>query len=79
MNYCGKEMEPGMLTSPYNISWFKKGKRGKISVYPPDQEGCVTLSEMNMLHGSAVESYLCRDCQKVVIDYTEGKCDLNKK
>ena len=30
--YCGKEMEPGMLTSPYNISWFKKGKRGKIQL-----------------------------------------------
>lgn len=77
--YCGKEMEPGMITSINQIAWYKEGKRGKLTAYPPDQDGSVVLSEHSVLKGSAVETYLCRECQKVVIDCTDGKCDLNSK
>ena len=77
--YCGKEMEPRMLTSVRELTWWKAGKRRKTSIYPPNQEGSVVLSEMSFLNGSAVEAYLCRECQKIIIDYTDGKCDLNNK
>ena len=39
----------------------------------------IVLSEMSFLNGSAVEAYLCRECQKIIIDYTDVNCDLNKK
>lgn len=29
--------------------------------------------------GSAVRAYLCRGCEKIVIDCADGKCDYNKK
>lgn len=47
--YCGKEMEPGMLTSVHELTWWKEGKRRKTSIYPPNQEGSVVLSEMSFL------------------------------
>ena len=77
--YCNKEMESGMITSIIQIAWYKEGKRGKLTAYPPDQEGSIVLSEHSVVRGSAVEAYLCRECQKIVIDYTDGKCDLNNK
>ena len=77
--YCGKEMEPGMITSINQIALYKEGKRGKLTAYPPDQDGSIVLSEHSVTRGSASEAYLCRDCQKIVIDYTDGNCDLNKK
>lgn len=34
-------------------------------------EGSVILSELSMLKGSTLSSYLCRNCEKVIIDYKE--------
>ena len=77
--YCGKEMEPGMITNYYEMTWYKAGKRGKLTVRPKNQEDSVLLSDMSLTRGSAVEAFLCRDCQKIIIDYTDGNCDLNKR
>ncbi len=77
--YCGKEMEPGMITSINQIAWYKEGKRSRLTAYPPDQDKSIVLSEHSVVRGSAVVSYLCRECQKIVIDYADGNCDLNKK
>ena len=77
--FCGKEMEPGMLTSPYAMTWWKAGKRRKLTVRPRNQEGSILLSKMSFTNGSAVEAFLCRACRKVIIDYADGHCDLNKK
>ena len=77
--YCGKKMEPGMLTSVHDLTWWKEGKRRKTSIYPRNQEGSIVLSGMSYLNGGAVEAYLCRECKKIIIDFIDGKCDLNKR
>lgn len=68
--YCGKEMEKGLIQSPQEIAWLKGEKRpllGRAKFH----EGSLVLSELSILKGSAVTAYLCRDCQKVIIDYSE--------
>lgn len=68
-----------MLTSVHDLTWWKEGKRRKTSIYPRNQEGSIVLSEMSYLNGGAVEAYLCRECKKIIIDFIDGKCDLNKR
>ena len=68
-----------MITNYYEMTWYKAGKRGKLTVRPKNQEDSVLLSDMSLTRGSAVEAFLCRDCQKIIIDYTDGNCDLNKR
>ena len=67
--YCGKEMEKGVIQSPHEISWQKKKSFIGRAMF---HENSIVLSELSMLKGSAVIAYLCRDCQKIVIDYSEN-------
>lgn len=69
--YCGREMELGLISSPQELSWVKGGKKplfGKAGFH----NGAVRLSEFSFVRGSAVAAFLCRDCEKVVIDYSKG-------
>ncbi|WP_367272283.1 PF20097 family protein [uncultured Dysosmobacter sp.] len=75
--YCGQEMEKGLIQSPQEISWIKSEKRtlfGRAEFY----DGAVVLSKLSVMKGSAVVSHLCRDCQKVIIDFFDGNSDLNQ-
>ncbi|GKX29295.1 hypothetical protein SH1V18_17750 [Vallitalea longa] len=72
--YCGKEMEQGVIQSPYEISWDKK-KHLFGSAH--GRKESIVLSESTMIKGCAVIAYLCRECKKIVIDYTDEKCDYN--
>ena len=76
--YCGKEMEEGIIQSPQELSW-KKGLDRPVIGRAKYHEGSVVLSELSYLKGSAVKAYLCRDCGKVIIDYSDGKADLNQR
>lgn len=67
--YCGKEMEKGVIQSPHEISWKKKKSFFGRAMF---HEGSVVLSELSFMSGSAVIAYLCRDCKKIVIDYSEN-------
>lgn len=70
--YCGKDMEQGVLESPHEISWKKKHSiigRAKF------HKGSVVLSALSMLKGSKVVAYLCRGCEKVIIDYANKNQD----
>jgi hypothetical protein len=74
--YCGNEMEKGLIQSPREIAWLKGEKKaflGKAAFH----SGSVILSESSILKGSAVAAYLCRNCQKVLIDYAEPS-ELNR-
>ena len=74
--YCGKEMEKGHLQSPHEIAWLKGEKRhlfGRAGLH----DGSVVLSELSYLKGSAVTAYLCRDCKKVLVDYSDPASDFN--
>jgi len=73
--YCGVEMEPGVIQSPHEISWKrKKHFLGRAEFH----EGSIVLSELSFMKGSAARAYCCRRCEKIVIDYHDGACDLNR-
>ena len=76
--YCNKEMEEGIIQSPQEISW-KKGIKRPVFGRAQFHEGSVILSELSLMKGSAVVAFLCRECKKVIIDYSEEKADLNQR
>ena len=68
--YCSKEMELGVIQSPNEIAWQKdKHLFGRSDLH----DGAVCLSQHSFLKGSSVEAWLCRECNKVIIDYASGK------
>lgn len=71
--YCSNEMEKGIIQSPQEIAWNSKKRIFANSDFNDDS---VVLSRLSMLKGSAVITYLCRDCKKIIIDYEEEH-DLN--
>ncbi len=75
--YCGGEMESGLIQSGNELAWLPVSKR-KLAARAQLYDGSVVLSEYSFLHGSAVTAWLCRSCEKVIIDYAGGKCDLNR-
>ena len=71
-------MEEGLIQSPQELSWFPGRKRpllGRAQFH----EGAVVLSELSFMGSSAAAAFLCRGCEKVVIDCAEGRSDLNRK
>ncbi len=76
--YCDSEMEQGYIQSPYEINW-KKGNKRAFFGNAGFHEGSVVLSELSLLGGSAVTAFLCRDCKKVIIDYSDEKADFNQR
>lgn len=73
--YCDGEMEKGLIQSPHEISWIP-GSYRQILGRAIFHDG-VVLSKLSMLKGSAVDAWLCRGCEKVIIDYAGGKADFN--
>ena len=76
--YCNKEMEEGIIQSPQEISW-KKGIKRPVFGRAQFHEGSVVLSELSLMKGSAVVAFLCRECKKVIIDYSDEEADLNQR
>ena len=74
--YCGEAMEQGVIQSPHEINWTrKKHLLGNAAFH----DGSVVLSERSFIKGSAASAFLCRKCEKVIIDYKDGSCDLNRR
>lgn len=76
--YCKKEMELGFIQSPQEISW-KKGDKKPLMGRAQFHEGSVILSKLSFLKGSAVTAFLCRECKKVIIDYSDDNSDFNQR
>ena len=76
--YCKNEMEKGLIQSPQEITFIKGDKR-KFATSSFLNEDSVILSERSFIRGSATIAYLCRNCEKIIIDYKDGKNDLNKE
>ena len=74
--YCKNEMISGVIQSPYEVSWHKKRYALARTRYHKDS---VLLSKLTMFRGSAAKAYICKKCEKVIIDYKGGKADLNVK
>lgn len=73
--YCGGEMEKGLIRSQHEIGWIP-GEEVPMFGGAKLYDG-VVLSKLSLLRGSAVTAWLCRGCEKVVIDFAGGKCDMN--
>lgn len=72
--YCSNDMEKGVIEGPHEIAWKKKSSLiGRAKFH----DGSVVLSELSMLKGSKVIAYLCRGCEKVIVDYSDNTCDAN--
>ena len=76
--YCSNEMEQGIIQSPQELSW-KRGTNRAVFGRAEFHEGSVVLSEFSFMKGSAVAAFLCRECKKVIIDYSDEKTDLNQR
>ncbi|WP_024861879.1 PF20097 family protein [Ruminococcus flavefaciens] len=76
--YCKKEMELGFIQSPQEISW-KKGDKRPLLGRAQFHEGSVILSELSFLKGAAVTAFLCRECKKVIIEYSDENSDFNQR
>ena len=74
--YCQKEMERGIIQSRDELSWIKKDH--KTFFGRAFQENSIVLSEWGFF-GSGVEAHVCKDCQKVIIDYSKEESDFNKR
>ena len=63
--YCKDEMERGVIQSPNEIAWVPQ--RSLIGAAELQQKS-VVLAEKSFWKGAAVTAYLCRCCNKVIID-----------
>lgn len=64
--YCNEEMEQGYLQTMQRIAWTKKIH--KISLLPKDGE---VLLENNTFKGANFQAYICKQCKKVLFDYSD--------
>ena len=58
--YCKKEMEKGYIQSRDGLGWNRK------KIFPKVFSGTLTEQEL----GRTVIAYNCRECKKIVIDYS---------
>jgi len=65
--YCNEEMEKGVIQSPNEIAWQKEKHLFNRADMNDDS---ICLSQYSFLKGSSVEAWLCRECNKVIIDYS---------
>lgn len=74
--YCNEEMEQGVIQSPQELNWqAQKRLLNRSDLY----EDAVCLSYPSFIKGSAVEAWLCRNCQKVIVDFADEMSDYNKR
>jgi len=64
--YCGAEMEKGIIQSQHELFWTTDKK--KLWLTSNEKKGDVPIAQYG-LWGNIAESFLCRSCEKVVIDY----------
>lgn len=65
--YCNAEMERGYVQSRSEIFWSRKIR--KLLSSPKEEEGDAAITDpLNLLYTANENSYLCRNCNKVIID-----------
>ena len=65
--YCNKDMQQGVIESNHILRWKKTGNL--INRFKA-HDHAVRLSRGSFVKGESAEAWLCRDCCKVVIDYS---------
>jgi len=76
--YCSTLMEQGLIASAQELSWKSGSKRPFLNRADLFADS-VLLAQHSFFRGAAVTAYLCRNCQKVVIDYSEAESDWNNR
>ncbi|MBP1756974.1 MAG: hypothetical protein H6Q59_3372 [Firmicutes bacterium] len=76
--YCNDEMEKGLIQSNHEIAWLP-GEKKKALTRADFYQGAVVLSELSFLKSSAVTAYICKKCEKVIIDFSDGNSDFNRR
>lgn len=67
---CGKIMEQGFVQAGDILVWVKQ--KHKISLLP--KSGEVMLGR-NFWGYCAIPAWICKDCKKVLLDYTETEVE----
>ena len=71
-------MEKGLIQNQNELAWLP-GNNRKLFVGAKLHEGAVVLSKLSVLKGSAVTAYICKKCEKVIIDYADKTSDFNAR
>ena len=64
---CGKEMTEGFLQSARAV-YFSDEKLEHFFIRPNEKIALLTTENLTDTHGTA---WCCRDCKKVVVDYSD--------
>lgn len=75
--YCHMEMEPGVIQTPNHETVWKK-KRSLLWGNLGYRKDSIVLSERLLFEGAAVIAHCCHACEKIIIDYKDGVCDMNR-
>lgn len=62
--YCGEAMDKGLVQSARDILWAVEKK--KMFFLSSESKGDISIAKGG--NGSVKESYLCRKCNKIIID-----------
>lgn len=65
---CNDEMEAGYLQTGTRVAWTKKIH--KVSLLPKEGE---LLLQNNLFNGVNFQAHICKECKKVVLDYSDKK------
>lgn len=63
---CKNEMEQGFLQGMNRVAWVKK--RHRVSLNPNQGE---ILLENNSIKDFIFSSWICKECRKIVVDYSD--------
>ena len=64
---CGNEMKKGFVQSARRVLFTKEQNEGFFDIKAKDD---IVLSSNNWTHPTCI-AYHCRDCKKVIIDYSQ--------
>ena len=68
---CEKEMKKGFIQSGTRLAWVPKVS--KVSVEPSLNKESVLLSKQNRFSINYVDAYLCEQCKRILVDYSNNK------
>lgn len=72
--YCDNEMELGFIQCRDGVTWTPKMQL--ISAFSSWGKGSQPIENGAADDSRAVYAYRCRQCKKIIIDYSEDKKDI---
>lgn len=73
--YCHEDMELGYIQCRDGVSWSKEKRAiAAIKLLNTSRNPSIRLATSSgPFAGAAVEAYVCRNCKKIIIDYSDSK------